>query len=102
MGGRLARHRDNYSKHYYPKNRLNEAMIADPNQFEFSVIEETNDREEALSREQFWINFYQSHIPEFGYNTSPSSKSVKGLKFTPERSLAQSINQTGRKIKRNR
>src|SRR6185295_6329370 len=37
-----------------------------------------------VEREQFWINFFRSYIPENGYNISPTASSCAGLKQRPE------------------
>lgn len=97
LGGRLARHRDNVSKKRDVHNRLISAMVADPCAFEFSVLEETKTRKEAYEREQFWMNFYQSYIPEFGYNNAPKSTTPKGSSHAIEIRIAKSVRQTGKK-----
>lgn len=83
MGRRLLRHRNNFKKKECVENRLIAAFLESPSEFEFSVIEYTSSIEEARSREQFWINFYRSHIDGVGYNASKSSLKNVGVVSSP-------------------
>lgn len=54
-------------------------------EMEFVVIERTAREPEILrSREQFWTNFYQSYVPELGYNRNKNVMSNRGLKHYPD------------------
>ena len=50
------------------------------NSFEFSILEQCNE-DIVCEREIFYINQYQSYIPEFGYN---KTKGGEGLRATDE------------------
>jgi hypothetical protein len=54
--------------------------------FDFIIIESISpeDKESRLDREQFWMDFYQSHRPEFGYNICTNSRDHTGLKRRKE------------------
>lgn len=71
-----------------------------PDDFEFVTIEEVSDRTHLREREQFWITFYRSYLPEFGYNRSPCSTSNAGLVWDDEYKRRMSIAQTGLKKKK--
>lgn len=46
------------------------------------VLEQVEDKEEALAREDYYINLYRSNDPEYGYNTySGKSKESKKRYF---------------------
>jgi len=84
IGLRLLKHRYNF-KHYKPEgNRLIDALRKSPEVFDFSIIENVKDKTLRLEREHFWIKFYQSHLPEFGYNNSPTPFTSKGYKLSPQ------------------
>ena len=38
----------------------------------------------CLEREQYWIDFYRSYIPRFGYNKAPLAVSALGVRWTAE------------------
>lgn len=83
------RARVNSHKHYFTKQRchnvyLKRAIRKSPSDFEFSMIEEVKDRNLLLDREQFWMDFYKSYIPENGYNICPKARSCLGAKMSPE------------------
>lgn len=78
-------HRCNFSR-----GRHNEFILNDFNEnpgcFYIEVIEEMPlaSVPELKSREQFWIDFYQSYNREFGYNVQPKSDSPAGTKYGPK------------------
>lgn len=94
---------------------LQRAFNKDKEAFEFVIVEETEaEKSTLIQREQFWMDFYRSANPEFGYNISPTASSclglkqspevvekkkliLKGRKHTPEQCLAKSIRQRGKK-----
>lgn len=76
--------------------RINEAIRQSPESFEFSVVEWESDIKELRSKEQFWINFYRSHDPDFGYNACPSTASCTGLKHSQATINAKIERQKGR------
>jgi group I intron endonuclease len=65
---------------------LQRAFAKEPGAFQVEVLEELKqpDKEALLGREQFWINFFRSWIPENGYNISPNAESCQGIKRDPE------------------
>ena len=52
--------------------------------FEFSILEEVEDNLLLTSREQYYIDYFQSYIPEKGYNILQFASSFKGYKFSEE------------------
>ena len=46
--------------------------------FEFQMIEECDDQEEANEAEIFWVSFLQSNKKGFGFNLTPGGKVVSG------------------------
>lgn len=65
---------------------LQRAFEKSPESFEFVIIEEMPGatKEEVLSREQFWMDFYKSYVPENGYNMAIKAGSCRGIKRRPE------------------
>jgi len=55
--------------------------------FEFSIVENVTVKTQLVPREQYWMDYYQSYIPEYGYNVSPTAGSLLGVKM-PERGKA--------------
>ena len=45
--------------------------------FEFIVLEWINDVSKLNEREQYWMDYYQSYTPEFGYNIAIGAIGVK-------------------------
>jgi group I intron endonuclease len=99
LGRRLLRHRNNFSKKKDSANRLVAAFIANPHDFEFSVIEKTTTASEAREREQFWINFYQSYREDVGYNSARSSTTCSGVKQSQKTIEARRITRIKNKTK---
>lgn len=57
------------------------------NNFKRDIIEYVDSLEEAYIREQYWINFYKSNNPKFGYNITKGGQdggSQKGRIFSKE------------------
>lgn len=57
--------------------------------FEFRILEVTPP-DEAVAREQFWIDLHQAANDQHGYNIAPTAGSGLGIKWTPESCKAQS------------
>lgn len=66
------------------------------NCFDFLVVEDNIKIENLLTREQFWIDFYNAYDKNYGYNNSPTAGSPKGYKHTPENKLKMSANRKGK------
>lgn len=79
---------------------LHRAILKSPNSFELSLIEEVSDPNSLLQREQFWIDFYQSFNPEFGYNIAPIAGNCIGVKHSPEVVEKSASTRRGRKQSR--
>lgn len=98
------RHRWAEHRHDLWRNRHNpyflKAFRKEPNAFYVEVIEELPDADKAkrLQREQFWIDFYKSYIPENGYNLCRLAHSCQGIKHTPEYGRAISARLLGKKM----
>ncbi len=66
--------------------------------FLFEIIENINDKQQLLIREQHYLDFYRSYEPENGYNISKFSFSpMKGRNHTEETKKHLSINNSGDK-----
>ena len=52
--------------------------------FVFIIIEEVEDLIQLVPREQTWLDFYKSYLPENGYNISPTAGSSLGRKLSEE------------------
>lgn len=52
--------------------------------FEFIIFEKVDNILLLDSREQYWMDFYNSYNPEFGYNICKLATSTKGYKHTEE------------------
>ena len=52
--------------------------------FEFIIIEEVINIRDLDLREQYWLDHYQSYLPEKGYNIVHYAQSTKGYKHTDE------------------
>ncbi len=50
-----------------------------------------------LEREQYWLDKLKPYDRKRGFNLSPTSSSILGLKMTPESRARRSVAQTGRK-----
>lgn len=48
--------------------------------FKFEVLEYVSDKTNLLKREQIWINYFQSYLPNFGYNKRQIPNSNLGIK----------------------
>jgi group I intron endonuclease len=79
-------HRHELEQGTHGNRHLLRAFKKTPDALQIQLIEEISDpsKENLLSREQFWINFYQSSNPELGYNISPTARSCRGIKRDPE------------------
>ena len=99
------RKRWNGHKHFFRRGiqenqYLQRAFDKKPHEFEIFIIEELKNlsKENLLSREQFWMDFYKSYIPSNGYNLSPKAGSCLGIKMAEEVRLAMSKRLKGRKL----
>ena len=52
--------------------------------FEFSFIDLVTDSMKLNEREQYWIDYYKSYLPEFGYNILQFVTTTRGYKHTEE------------------
>ena len=53
---------------------------------------------DCVTREQFWINFYDSANPKKGYNISPTTGSMLGMKHSDVTKELISLLANGRKV----
>ena len=60
--------------------------------FAFKIIETIKDSKNLIEREQYWIDYYKSYDPKYGYNSSPTAHSVLGWKHNEESKRKISIN----------
>ncbi len=99
------RKRWNGHRHFFQRGTqenqyLQRAFDKEPESFEFFVVEELKNlsKENMLSRVQFWMDFYESYVPESGYNLSPKAGSCRGMKMSDEAKIAMSKKLKGRKL----
>lgn len=86
LNWRLNVHRCELSKGIHHSVHLQRSFNKSPHSFYAEIIE-TLDRPSKsliLEREQFWMDFYQAHNRDFGYNVCPKANSCQGIKRTPE------------------
>lgn len=67
--------------------------------FEFVVLEYITDKEKLTEKEQFWLDYYQSYNPEFGYNICKEAESMRGFNCTEETKRKIALANKGRKCK---
>lgn len=63
--------------------------------FEFNVLEEVLDVNNLISREQYYLDFYKSYTPEYGYNICSIANSILGYKYSEEQKKVMSQNRKG-------
>lgn len=63
---------------------LQREIWSSPSNFEFVIIEQVPDSSKILEREQFWLDFYRSYLPENGYNRCRKADSILGFKHGPD------------------
>ena len=81
-------HRNNYLQHAW--NKYGEEN------FVFSIIETIEDKNELVNREQYWMDYYQSHNLDIGFNLCPTAESQLGHKWTNEQKKKQSERMKGK------
>lgn len=83
---RWSEHRHCLSRRNHNSRYFQRAFDKDPDAFYIEVIEELKspDKTALLAREQFWIDFYKSYLPENGYNICPKAQSCQGIKRSHE------------------
>lgn len=86
LNHRWAEHRSQLATGTHGNRYLQRAFSNEPEGFEIQVVEELPkcSKQLLLSREQFWMDFYQSYVPEKGYNIAPKAESCQGMKQDPE------------------
>lgn len=69
------------------------------NNFDFLILDEVADINKLDECEQFWMDYYNSYNPEYGYNLSPTSGgSTRGIKLKEEHKRKISLGNIGKKI----
>jgi group I intron endonuclease len=63
--------------------------------FKFEIIEIVGDIKLLTYREQYWIDYYESYNPKYGYNILPKARSSLGMKHTDEAKKKVSIANSG-------
>lgn len=92
-------HRHDILKGKHHSRYLQRAVEREPSAFEFSVIEVVADASQLIRREQFWISFYKSYLPQNGYNLTSKAGSCAGIKhgqMSQETRLKKSISMRGK------
>lgn len=82
LSHRWSCHRHDIARGRHGNIYLSRAFKSNPDAFYFEVIEELPgaSKETILSREQFWMDFFKSYLPENGYNIAPKAESCQGIK----------------------
>lgn len=52
--------------------------------FNYFVIEEFENEQDCFDAEMFWIEFFRSNYPDYGYNLTKGGEGSTGYKHTPE------------------
>ncbi len=93
-------HKHCFSRGTQENQYLQRAFNKSPESFEIFIVESLLDssKENMLLREQFWMDFYRSYIPECGYNLSPTAGSCRGYKMTQDQIEKMSKRLKGRKL----
>ena len=86
--------RNNKHKNIYLQNSFNK--YGEEN-IRFQIIEEC-DPLVCVEREQYWIDYYKSYLPEFGYNIRRNAASILGHKFDKEIGRKRGLKLKGRII----
>jgi group I intron endonuclease len=63
--------------------------------FEFIIMEEVKDKNQLIPREQTWLDWYKSYLPENGYNINRIANSVLGLIHSEKSKQQMSISKKG-------
>lgn len=94
---RWNQHRHELETQSHGNRYLQRAYNLCPQAFQIELVEDLGEATKAkiLEREQFWINFYRSDVPELGYNLCPKAESCAGLKHSPEYGAAVRKRQLG-------
>lgn len=64
--------------------------------FKFEIVELIEDKNRLIEREQYWMDYYKSYLPENGYNINPIAGSSFGRKATEERLIKYRITRKGK------
>jgi group I intron endonuclease len=67
-----------------------------PEEFEWSVLEDSDNNDTLCEKEQEFIKFYKTKVP-YGYNLTDGGEGTSGYKLTKEQCLKISINKKGNK-----
>jgi group I intron endonuclease len=94
---RWREHRHHLAKSKHHSRYLQRAFDKEPEGFYIEIVEEIQnaDKNTLLEREQFWINFFKSYLPQNGYNISPTAKSCQGVIRSPE--FRRKMSEAGKK-----
>jgi len=97
---RWTEHRKSLENGNHHSRYLQRAFEREPDAFVLELIEElpNADQSTLLSREQFWLDFYRSYLPDNGYNIAPKARSCQGIKRSPEMIARISNTLRGRKF----
>ena len=65
--------------------------------FIFVIIEFVENIDQLDTREQYWIDFYKSYDPKYGYNICPMAGSTRGVVLTEGHKIKIGLKMKGRK-----
>lgn len=100
LSPRWNEHRCDLRNKEHHSRYLQRAFNKCPGSFYLEVVEEipNSEKQKLLTREQFWMDFFRSYDPTFGYNISPTAQSCQGIKRSPELKAKISASLKGRKM----
>jgi group I intron endonuclease len=92
---RINDHKSSLKRSYHHSYRLQEDWTSEED-FIFEIIEENVPSELRYGREQFWMDYYQSFLPEKGYNISPTAGNCNGRRHREEAKEMMSKSHSGK------
>jgi group I intron endonuclease len=69
-----------------------------PEMFNLIILEIVNEPDSLVTREQYWINLYQSYNCKYGYNIAPTAGNTLGVKMSEQAKQKMSNVRKGRKF----
>ncbi len=96
--GRFKRHENDLLSNKHDNSHLQRAWNKyGEDNFEFNVIEIVDNEDDLLSREQYWIDNFNSSNRDYGYNILPFAGRTSGAKRTESTKMKLSIAKIGDK-----
>ena len=84
------------NKHHSPRLQNSYNKYGEEN-FIFEIIEEIEDKEKLIEREQYWLDYYKSYDKKRGFNICLNARSCLGVERTEEYKQKISVANKGKK-----